>query len=65
MAVEVVDSVGIVEQAGTDTVPGAPLVRAYAPSVEGLQTGSELDLSAVPVPANQGLFLIVEWGPAG
>ncbi len=33
--------------------------RAYAPGVEGLQSEAELDLSAVPVPAEQGLYLII------
>jgi len=35
-------------------------LRAWAPAVEGLQEGAELDhldLRAVPVPARQGLFL--------
>jgi hypothetical protein len=35
-------------------------VRVYAPAVDGLQPFSEIDLSAVVVPANQGLFLRVE-----
>ena len=39
--------------------PGAGL-RIYAPSVEGLQAEAEVDLSAVPVPAGQGLFVVVE-----
>jgi hypothetical protein len=33
--------------------------RAYAPAVEGLQAEAEVDLSAVTVPADQGLFLLV------
>ncbi|KPK61972.1 MAG: hypothetical protein AMS21_08450 [Gemmatimonas sp. SG8_38_2] len=33
--------------------------RAVAPAVEGLQSAAEVDLSAVQVPANQGLFVIV------
>jgi hypothetical protein len=33
--------------------------RAYAPAVEGLQAASEVDLSRVSIPANQGLFVIV------
>jgi len=37
-------------------------LRAAAPAVDGLQTGGDIDLSAVPVPANQGLFL---WITAG
>ncbi len=39
---------------------GAPVViRTYAPGVEGLQEAQELDLSAVRVPANQGLFILI------
>ena len=34
-------------------------MRAFAPAVEGLQAAAEIDLSRVPIPANQGLFLIV------
>jgi hypothetical protein len=34
--------------------------RAYAPAVEGLQAAAELDLSAVPIPAGQGLFVVVD-----
>jgi len=33
--------------------------QAYAPTVEGLQAGGEVDLSAVSVPAGMGLFLVV------
>jgi hypothetical protein len=33
--------------------------RAAAPAVEGLQYEAEVDLSAVPIPANQGLFILV------
>ncbi len=32
---------------------------AVAPAVDGLQTYGEIDLSAVHVPANQGLFIVV------
>jgi hypothetical protein len=35
-------------------------IRAYAPAVEGLQAEAEVDLSAVRVPAGQGLFVVVE-----
>jgi hypothetical protein len=35
-------------------------VRAWAPAVEGLQAEAEVDLSAVRVPAGQGVFLVVE-----
>jgi hypothetical protein len=34
-------------------------VRAFAPGVEGLQTETEVDLSAVRVPVGQGLFVVV------
>jgi hypothetical protein len=37
-----------------------PDVRARAPAVEGLQAEEEVDLSAVRVPAGQGLFVVVE-----
>ncbi len=33
---------------------------AYAPAVEGLQESSDVDLSAVHVPAGQGLFVVVQ-----
>lgn len=33
--------------------------RAFAPFVEGLQEEALIDLSRVPVPANQGLFVII------
>jgi hypothetical protein len=36
----------------------------YAPAVEGLQAAASVDLSRVPVPANQGLFLLVGSGSA-
>ncbi|MGW8281683.1 MAG: glycoside hydrolase domain-containing protein [Gemmatimonadota bacterium] len=36
-----------------------PDIRAFAPAVEGLQAEAEVDLSAVRVPAGQGLFLVV------
>ena len=36
-----------------------PDVRARAPAVEGLQAEMEVDLSAVRVPAGQGLFVVV------
>jgi hypothetical protein len=32
---------------------------AVAPAVEGLQSAAEVDLSAVRVPANQGLFILI------
>ncbi len=32
---------------------------AHAPEVEGLQAAAEVDLTRVPVPANQGLFVLV------
>jgi len=32
---------------------------AWAPAVEGLQEAAEIDLSAVPVPAGQGLFVLL------
>ena len=35
-------------------------VRAYPPAVERRQEEAVLDLSAVHVPAGQGLFLVVE-----
>ncbi len=38
---------------------GVSGMRAVAPAVEGLQAAAEIDLSRVPIPANQGLFLIV------
>jgi hypothetical protein len=34
-------------------------IRAFAPSVEGLQGGGEVDLSAVVVPAGMGVFLVL------
>ena len=37
-------------------------IRARAPSVEGLQDASDVDLSAVSVPTRQGLFLLVDAG---
>jgi len=37
----------------------SPTARALAPALEGLQAEAEVDLSAVSVPAGQGLFLIV------
>jgi hypothetical protein len=36
-----------------------PDVSARAPAVEGLQAEAEVDLSAVRVPAGQGLFVVV------
>jgi hypothetical protein len=46
------------------TIDGAALGlssgwRAVAPAVEGLQSAEEVDLSAVRVPANQGLFVLI------
>ena len=37
-----------------------PDIRAWTPAVEGLQAKAEVDLSAVRVPAGQGLFVVVE-----
>lgn len=37
-----------------------PDIRAFAPAVEGLQAEAVVDLSAVRVPAGQGLFVIVQ-----
>jgi hypothetical protein len=39
--------------------------EAFAPDVEGLQSAAEMDVSAVPVPANQGLFLRLRSVPPG
>ncbi len=39
---------------------GEPTFRAYAPVVEGIQEGGEVDLAAVPVRAGQGLYVVVE-----
>ena len=36
-----------------------PVARGHAPAVAGLQAEAEVDLAAVPVPAGQGLFLLV------
>jgi len=33
--------------------------RAFAPAVEGLQSEADVDLSAVRIPANQGLFVLI------
>jgi len=46
-----------------DALGLGPDVRAWAPAVEGLQAETEVELSAVRVPAGQGLFLIVEPAP--
>jgi hypothetical protein len=35
-------------------------LRAHAPAVAGLQEAAEVDVSRVRVPANQGLFVLVE-----
>ncbi len=40
-------------------------VRAHAPTVDGLQAASEVDLSAVSVPAGQGLFVVVGGASGG
>ena len=40
-----------------------PDAVAWAPEVEGLQAEVEVDLSAVRVPAGQGLFVVVEAAP--
>jgi hypothetical protein len=34
-------------------------LQATAPAVAGLQEAKEIDLSAVPVPAGQGLFIVL------
>jgi len=47
---------------GTETSLPAG-IRALAPAVNGLQEAGEIDLSAVPVPAGQGLFVVVQRGP--
>jgi hypothetical protein len=36
-----------------------PEWSAVAPAVEGLQSTAEVDLSAVRIPANQGLFILI------
>jgi hypothetical protein len=33
--------------------------RAVTPAVDGLQPAGEVDLSAVRIPANQGLFILI------
>ncbi|NNM05679.1 MAG: hypothetical protein HKO65_11385 [Gemmatimonadetes bacterium] len=48
----------VAEESGAST--GEAVLRAYAPSVEGIQAGGEIDLSAVTVPAGQGLFVVIE-----
>ncbi len=40
-------------------VAGPPNVRAFAPAVDGLQPQAEVDLSAVRVPAGEGLFVLL------
>ncbi len=44
----------------TDVLGLGPSPAASAPSVEGLQPGGPVDLSAVRVPAGQGLWVVVE-----
>ncbi len=48
-----------------DALGVASGMRAQAPAVEGLQSAAEIDVSRVPVPANQGLFVIVRPGYDG
>ena len=43
-----------------DALGLGPDIRAWAPEVEGLQAEAKVDLSAVRVPAGQGLFVVVE-----
>jgi hypothetical protein len=45
-------------EAGTGVGETSP-IRAYAPAVEGLQERADVDLSAVRVPAGEGLFILV------
>ena len=54
---EVVDLSADLEALGLGTA-----VTAFAPSVEGLQPGGDVDLSAVSVPAGQGLWVLIS-GP--
>jgi hypothetical protein len=54
------DSAGLESGEVRSQVPSGTGVRAYAPDVEGIQTAAEIDLSAVPVPAGQGLFVVVQ-----
>jgi hypothetical protein len=46
---------------GLELLPDSTVgeLRAFSPTVEGLQSEAELDLAAVPVPAGQGLYLII------
>ena len=44
---------------GGTTAVGESGVRALAPGVDGLQGEAEVDLSAVPIPAGQGLFIVL------
>jgi len=46
-------------QLDSETFGGASGMRARAPAVAGLQEAAEIDLSAVRVPANRGMFIIV------
>jgi hypothetical protein len=38
-------------------------MRADDPALAGFQAGIEIDLSAVPAPAEKVLFVVVERGP--
>ena len=51
-------ALGLSEEVGSDTLQ-AFTPRASAPLVEGLQAGGAVDLSAVQVPAGQGLFVLL------
>jgi hypothetical protein len=44
----------------TDALGSGPSAEASAPPVEGLQPGGPVDLSAVRVPAGQGLWVVLE-----
>jgi hypothetical protein len=46
----------------TETLGLGPDIQATAPSVNGLQSGGPVDLSAVRVPAGQGLWVVVSGG---
>jgi hypothetical protein len=41
-----------------DSIAGG--LRGFSPPVEGLQSEAELDLSAIPVPAGQGLYVLIQ-----
>jgi hypothetical protein len=44
-------------------VPPGTALRVFSPAVEGLQPESEVDLTAVTVPAGMGLFIVVTANP--